>query len=178
MSKKFLIPFSDLPYTKSDDPQHYVRYRIVSEDKNRVSAWTNIFTVNANISYQSSSTIQLTRSSNVLSVVWNYVLLKKTVRDITYSVGQLKEYDLWIRWSNNSFDNPNLGNWLYFGRVTGTSTILNIPASVDHLSIEIYRPTNSPSRASTQNFLLYSSYDQTSWTVDLSTVADGGNAYS
>lgn len=160
MSKKFLIPFSDLPYTKSDDPQYYVRYRIVSEDKNRVSAWTNIFTVNANISYQSSSTIQLTRSSNVLSVVWNYVLLKKTMRGITYSVGQLKEYDLWIRWSASSFGNPNLGNWLYLGRIVGTSTILNIPALSNYISIEIYRPTSSPVRGSETNFLLYSSYDQ------------------
>jgi hypothetical protein len=46
MSQKIVISADDLLNLGVDqDPELYVRYRLVSEDRNRVSAWTPIFVV-------------------------------------------------------------------------------------------------------------------------------------
>lgn len=45
--KKVIIPFSDLPAIYGTDFTYNVRYRIVSEDRNRYSHWSRIYTINA-----------------------------------------------------------------------------------------------------------------------------------
>lgn len=44
--KKVVIPKSSLPAVTSDN-KYLVRYRIVSEDRNRVSGWSPVFQLNA-----------------------------------------------------------------------------------------------------------------------------------
>ncbi len=45
MSKKIVIPKESLPNLIAGETQCFLRFRIVSEDRNRVSAWTPIFGV-------------------------------------------------------------------------------------------------------------------------------------
>jgi hypothetical protein len=45
MSKKVVIPKSSLNNIIAGQSIVYVRYRLVSEDRNRVSAWTPIFSI-------------------------------------------------------------------------------------------------------------------------------------
>lgn len=45
--KKVIIPFSDLPAIYGTDFTYNVRYRIVSEDRNRQSHWSRIYTISA-----------------------------------------------------------------------------------------------------------------------------------
>jgi len=47
MSKKITITPEQLSALGLFGPEYYIRFRIVSEDKNRVSAWTSIFTTSA-----------------------------------------------------------------------------------------------------------------------------------
>lgn len=42
---KLIIPKEKIPNVPDHNSKVYVRYRITSEDKNRVSAWTPIFVV-------------------------------------------------------------------------------------------------------------------------------------
>lgn len=80
-------------------------------------------------------------------------------------VGELEEYDIWIRWAQTG---PiNYSPWTYRERVSGSSTTINIPNSYidtigtirlvpDILEIEIYRPGNPITRENNTDFLLYS----------------------
>lgn len=43
--KNVLIPISDLPLIPEGQTNYIIRYRIVSEDKNRASAWTPLIVV-------------------------------------------------------------------------------------------------------------------------------------
>ena len=45
MSKKLVIPKESLPNLTSNNTALVIRFRIVSTDKNRVSAWTPIYTM-------------------------------------------------------------------------------------------------------------------------------------
>jgi len=43
--KKIVIPSSDLPPLSSDTSSYNIRYRIVSDDKNRTSHWSQIYVI-------------------------------------------------------------------------------------------------------------------------------------
>lgn len=45
MSKKIIITPEQLTALGFTGPEYHVRFRIVSEDRNRISAWTSIFTI-------------------------------------------------------------------------------------------------------------------------------------
>jgi hypothetical protein len=51
MSKKLVIPRASLPVLDTAGLNFQIRYRIVSEDRNRLSAWTPIYSVNASSVY-------------------------------------------------------------------------------------------------------------------------------
>jgi hypothetical protein len=56
MSKKAIISKSDLNNIIYGQSTVYVRYRLVSEDKNRFSAWTPIFSLTPSMTYISDLT--------------------------------------------------------------------------------------------------------------------------
>lgn len=47
--KKVMVPYDQLPasYSNNAAVSYNVRYRVISEDKNRVSHWSRIYTINA-----------------------------------------------------------------------------------------------------------------------------------
>lgn len=45
--KKVIIPYSDLPAIYGQDFTYNVRYRIISEDRNRQSHWSRIYSISA-----------------------------------------------------------------------------------------------------------------------------------
>jgi hypothetical protein len=47
--KRIVIPFSELPGADSQNFSYNVRYRIISDDKNRVSHWSRIYNIDASI---------------------------------------------------------------------------------------------------------------------------------
>jgi len=56
MAKKIVIPKGDLPNLIAGETQCFLRFRIVSEDKNRVSAWTPIFGITPTVPYTNAIT--------------------------------------------------------------------------------------------------------------------------
>lgn len=71
MSKKLIIKSGDLPDIISGETQIFVRYRVVSEDKNRVSAWTPIFSVTPTIPYVNN----ITQITNDITQITNDITL-------------------------------------------------------------------------------------------------------
>jgi hypothetical protein len=160
MSKKISIPFNTLPYPNSDDSLYYLRYRLIKNSNNQFSEWSNIYAVGGNISYDvTGGNLTGSWSGDLLSISWNYANVIKD-GDIYNPITKLDNYDLWIRWGTTAYADSDLGDWERLARISGTSANITIPTGKTYFSIEVYRPATPVIRSSTNNFLLYSSYDE------------------
>jgi hypothetical protein len=144
MPKKFIIPRSDLPDINFFNKGYQIRYRITTEDRNRFSSWTPIFGTQPDLTFETFGEILIEKHTGYSTIVWNPVILKKDGN----SVGELEEYDLWVRWG----DGASNGSWQYKERSSVTS--LNIlkptsPAGINTLSVELYYPGRPQLRKAT-----------------------------
>ena len=86
--KKVIIPKSELPAISSANFSYNVRFRVISEDKNRSSHWSNIYNIEANpISTTSNYAITTDNVNRVVNLVWNPGL------DLSGSY-----FDIYIKW--------------------------------------------------------------------------------
>jgi len=156
MPKKIIIPTQNLPYINSLTKTFQIRYRITTEDRNRFSAWSEIFQVPSNLIYDfSPNNINITRVGSRFTVTWEPVIVKTSEK----TIGPLQEYDLWIQWSKGESN----AEWFYRERILGNSATLFAPPSYslvdpvtgektiieedpDRISVEIYIPANPPKR--------------------------------
>ena len=154
MSKRVVIGkenFQDMNvYTR----RYEIRYRILTEDRNRLSAWTNIYSIDPEVIFQpgrleTPGILTLTKVGNSVNVTWDSVSLYKKVEDTFNYIGELPTYDVWIKWAGNGGENPS--DWIYKERIASTSFFINIPSSyIDEtgvtrsspkqMFVEIYRP--------------------------------------
>jgi hypothetical protein len=135
MSKKIIIPRENLPNINVLTKNYEVRFRLVSEDRNRFSYWSPTFSVDPDYTYVTSESLIIEKHTGYTSATWNPVVVQKD----SQSVGGLQEYDLWIRWGTD----PSQGTWEYYERISATSEDFvkpTSPAGLDHVSIEIYVP--------------------------------------
>lgn len=127
--KKAKILQADLPDIISNLEGYLVRYRIVSEDRNRSSHWSPIFLIKPEYTFVSGQT-SIAKSSDHVNLIWDPVIIEKNNNFIK----KAKEYDLWLRW-----DKGDSGDWVYEERIEGTSASIIIPETyfingVDQLS--------------------------------------------
>jgi hypothetical protein len=160
--KKTRIKREDLPSINTDVEGYVLRYRILSEDKNRSSHWSPVETLLPGYTFTSGS-INHNKAGSISTVAWNAVTINK---DSNY-VATAHEYDVWVRWDRN--DN---GDWVYRSRIDNTSISLLSPTTYtiggvvqgsapNRLSVEIYLKGNPINRDST--FLRV--YQGGPWTV-------------
>lgn len=179
MSKKLIIPRENLPDINAYTRQYAVRYRITTEDRNRFSYWSPTFFVRTGIFYE-VGTIDLRGKislekigSSYVGVTWDAVTAYKLVNGQLQEIGDLEEYDVWIRWAESGGANPS--EWTHQSRVATNSLNINVPdqyvyysgglpvyATPKYLYVEIYRPTKPIIRyEETRQF------NQNSTTVDI-----------
>lgn len=137
--KKARVLESKLPAINSITEGYEVRYRVISEDKNRTSHWSPIILVQPNYTYV-SGTIHHTKAGDVSTVAWNSVEIKKG----TTLIKEAMSYDVWVRW-----DRGDSGDWEYRSRIDSSNISLITPATYkkngvvqgsvpNRLSVEIY----------------------------------------
>lgn len=83
--KKYRQPYIDLPPINSETEGYSIRYRIISEDRNRVSHWSPIYVVVPDYTYV-PGTIEFNSANQVASFTWDPVIIlknKTVVSDIT-----------------------------------------------------------------------------------------------
>lgn len=159
--KKVVIKNSDLPDILAKEQGWLVRYRILSEDKNRVSHWSPIKLVVPEYDFI-SGTINHSGGQGVSTFVWDAVTIKKNEN----VVRQAHEFDIWVR-----FDRNDSGDWIYKQRIDGNSYSLPHPTTYtkngitqgsapNRVSIEVYLRGTPITRS--YNFLkVYSLLNQT-----------------
>lgn len=115
--KKIKITQDSLPAINSITEKYDVRYRIVSEDKNRTSHWSPIINIDPQYIYVPGNITIV--SSGVTTVAWDTV----TIKIGTTTIRQAKDYDVWVKWSRAA----GLGDWNYVQRISGNSITLVHP---------------------------------------------------
>lgn len=185
MTKKIVIPVNDLPPPSMTNSSYEVRYRVTSEDKNRVSAWTTVFTVDPELQYFVEGDLFLQYiQDGAVSASWAGVSIMKSILGELVEVADVEDFDIWIKWAGSGGANP--GPWIYQGRIASQSISITVPTLYTYgisstatplfFYIEVYRPSKERSQDSLSDFLMYSgSLDITSSTVNSLEVADSNN---
>jgi hypothetical protein len=118
--KRVIIPKNRLPDINSLTDSYAVRFRLITEDQNKLSYWSQIFYITPGFDYISGQ-IDIAKVSNHVNIIWDSVRIEKNGS----FVDQARDYDIWIKWSKNN----ELGDFIYKERVQGTSTSFIIPST-------------------------------------------------
>lgn len=165
--KKAVIKNQDLPNISldADGPFYSLRYRVVSEDKNRFSHWSDVIRLNypstslANMPYTSIERIHLNTlgSSHPKTIIisWNYPQSDEYDADPNIAkyeaIFSTKEvFDILVRWNeNNAPDNVNWTPWQFISTVRSSSfSILKpdpLPAPYSYTPKQIQASIQIPS---------------------------------
>jgi hypothetical protein len=154
--KKIKIAQDGLPTIKSLTQKYDVRYRIVSEDKNRTSHWSPIVNLDPQYTYVAGNITIV--SSGITTIAWDFV----TVKIGTQVIRQANDYVVWVKWSKAA----GIGDWNHIQTRFNNSISLVHPSTfyingVDQLSapnrvtVEIYLKGEPVTRDS-ENLLVYS----------------------
>lgn len=117
--KKVVVLNEDLPIINADISGYAVRYRVVSEDKNRVSHWSPTYYIDAGYSYVPGQ-IHFSKTSAVVSLVWDKVSIQKSGN----TIGKIRDYDVWIRWGKTG-----TGDWIYDGKLSTNTANYVVPST-------------------------------------------------
>lgn len=157
MSKIIRIPYTSLPEFNIITENYQIRYRLKSDDGNKTSAWSPIYSINPEFVYiqgdfEEPGHLIMQKHTGYVTSSWDSVSI---YRD-SILLGRLANYDLWAQYAENAGANPS--EWIYKERVSTTSLNENIPATyIDSngisrtpkwLRIEIYRPGRPVARYS------------------------------
>lgn len=152
---RVVIPQSNFTEQDIYTQKYNIRYRIVSENQNNFSYWSPIFQIDPEIIYW-RGTIDIPGNifleklgSSFATITWDSVALYKEIQGTLTNIGELTEYDLWVKWAQNGGANPS--DWIYKERLGTTSVNINIPSnyidsngisrsSPKYLYVEVYRP--------------------------------------
>ena len=153
--KKIKINSDSLPTINSITGKYDIRYRVISEDKNRTSHWSPIVSLDPQYTYPPGN-INIV-SSGITTVAWDTV----TIKIGTQVIAQAKDYDVWVKWSRAA----GSGDWNYVQRVSGNSISLVHPTTFyingvnqalapNRVTIEIYLK-GEPITRDTTNLRVY-----------------------
>lgn len=146
---KYVISKDDLPAIDAETLEYQIRFRLISENRNRISSWSPIYSAKPNFSYVTGN-IDIIKTSGRISVTWDAVSLEKN----NVNVGRLAQYDIWLNWYKNSI---GVGDWIYQERVSTTNLITIIPSTFyingvdqsvapDRVLVEVYDRGNPITR--------------------------------
>jgi hypothetical protein len=120
--KKFKTSPSDLPAVNSETQGYSLRYRIVSDDKNRVSHWSPIYLIDPDFTYV-PGIIHFNKAGDIASVVWDSVTVNKIYEGNTYFIKKESQYDFWVRWDRGESEIATITNVsASSGTITYTAT--------------------------------------------------------
>lgn len=160
--KKVTILNADLPIVNNQVGGYAVRYRIISDDKNRISHWSPTYYIDAQYTYVNGNISEPSKNGGVVSLAWDKVEIKKG----DTSIGKIRDYEIWIRW-----DRDDAGDWIYDGKSQTNNASFVIPtkyfkngveqaSAPNRFSIEIYLES-TPVARTTGDLLRYSIINHT-----------------
>ena len=158
--KQSIIKSSQLPPTLGDNSAltYTLRYRILSEDKNRFSHWSPIKQITINNTFDETGfdpnnptttsipyNIDISNISHTAHISWTMpalLIVDPTEEEKALQAQQaaITEFDVYVQWETDEV----LSNWTWVGKSTGTSYSLSYPhgsGAPDHIKFRIQRVT-------------------------------------
>jgi hypothetical protein len=121
--KKVIIKKEDLPAFDGVSQNYLVRYRIVSEDKNRTSHWSPYYSIGVeDVTEEEELECSVSINDRVVNMVWagpeNQIVVS---------------YDIYFKFGSD--------DWKYIGTTLVNQFSSLIPASVSTISVSLHRST-------------------------------------
>lgn len=138
--KKIVIPKDSLPPLNGDTESYIVRYRILSEDRNRQSSWSPQYFISPNdIQVEDNSGIESIQAvGTTLSVIWELPV-----------TGSVSSYDVFVAWGS---EQGSVGLTSYVGTVSGN--YISIPIPSNYISVKVRIQSTSIPRKITDKLLV------------------------
>lgn len=118
--KKVIIKKEDLPAFNGITQSYLVRYRIVSEDKNRTSHWSPYYSLSNPLTEKVNCSVLVT--GNVINMVWEHP--KSSTFD---------HYDIYIK--------TNINDWTFLSSPTSTQFAVLVPTGISSFQVAVQIPT-------------------------------------
>jgi hypothetical protein len=116
--KKVVVSREDLPSVDLETRSYNVRYRLISEDRNRVSHWSKIYNLQSpTITPILEYSMVINNSHDVVNVAWNLDQVPGTAY-----------FDIWVRWVGNHAESNY--PWQYLVTTTDNKYSLVFPTSI------------------------------------------------
>jgi hypothetical protein len=126
---KIRIPVEKLPPPNLNG-DHVIQFRVTSEDRNKVSAWSNLFIVKSIGQYRPLPSEFIFRSASPeVSLVWDTPLIYNYYKSASMSSASIQHNhsqdfkrhntDIFVKWDNENFE--------YHDRVISDSTTIVVP---------------------------------------------------
>lgn len=125
--RKVTVTRDTLPPINADKNHYVVRFRIVSEDLNRMSHWSPQYLINPtaiNLSAAEDKNITLTHTGSILVAQWNVSAKAQEEFQKNPSLS-VNNYDIYVAWGSTA---GSTGTLEYFGTIAGNSAVIPIPA--------------------------------------------------
>ena len=114
--KKIVIKQSDLPPINSNEEKYVVRFRILSEDRNRTSHWSPQYLIQPNqLELQDNFGITLSSTGGFIELTWDV------------EPGSSQSYDVWLAWGSQE---GSTGLPQYKATINGNYVAVPIPSGM------------------------------------------------
>ena len=121
--RKVTIPRSELPAVNATSNAYNVRYRIISEDRNRFSAWSPIVQISAPSISLLTYSVSVNNADLIITAVWN------PNPDLA-----LTNYDVFVRWiGNNNADTLTNYPWTFAANTATNSHLFSVPPTIPNV---------------------------------------------
>lgn len=123
--KKVIVSKENLPIITTDG-KFYLRYRVVSEDKTLLSAWSNKFEITGKKIQNIVNTTSI-QEPNLIATTTGMAVSWDLPGDLNKEV-----FDLFVKWSYDNEDTYDVA-WTYVGTVSSNSTYVQIAYNTDSI---------------------------------------------
>ena len=172
--KKIIIKKKDLPnfIGNNNELAYSVKYRIVSDDKNKVSAWSPIYKLFGNTTadetgydpLNSSTTgipyaITVDPEKTTVEIKWtmpSLLILNPTEQEKTLQSLQssIKDFDVYTQWQSLSV----WTDWNWAGTSNGTQFSMTYPSEADSIRFRIQKVTQNKETFDAATYLITEEY--------------------
>lgn len=126
--KKVIVQKSQLPPLNSNLQKYVVRYRIISEDRNRISHWSPQYLVSPiALQAESLATATISNIGDSIVVSWD-----------TSSNAEVPAVDIFVAWGSSP---GSVGLYSYHATLAGNTTTIPVPAGSQAVNVKVQLTT-------------------------------------
>ncbi len=119
--KKVIIPKAKLPGFFGNNKTYALRYRFISEDKNRLSHWSPIYKIIAeDTPSEILNSMVIDTSNKIINLTWE-------------PQQNIEEYYIYVKWNN--------GDWQYYTKTSQTNYSIVYSIDKEYINVAVQTKT-------------------------------------